>query len=59
MQGSNSNGKNLVVIGLVLLVAILVMWLITDTFFTIGLFVSIGVMIGGLILTKRGRKVTT
>lgn len=56
MQESKSNGKSLAIIGLVLLVALIVFWLITDTFFMVGMFIALGVSIGGLVLMMRERQ---
>ena len=50
MQGSRSNGKSIAMIGIVALVAVLALWLITDTLFTIGLIVAVGLFFGGMIL---------
>lgn len=59
MQSSKSNGRTIAAIGAVLFVALMVFWLVADTLFTVGIFVSLGLAIGGLILMMKERSAST
>ena len=56
MKNGKTNGKSVVIIGLVLLVAVLAMWVLADTLYSVGLFIGAGIAIGGLILMMNEKK---
>jgi uncharacterized transporter YbjL len=56
MQGSRSNGMTLTMVGIVIVIAVLAIWLITDTLFQIGIIVGAGMFFGGLILTMMDKR---
>ena len=56
MQGSRSNGMTLTMVGIVIVVAVLALWLVTDTLFQIGIIVGSGMFFGGLILMMMDKR---
>ena len=56
MQKSRSNGMTMVMVGIVVVIAVLAYWLISDTLFQLGIIVGAGMFFGGLILMMMDKR---
>jgi hypothetical protein len=56
MQKSRSNGMTLAMVGIAVVIAVLAIWLITDTLFQLGIIVGAGMFFGGLIVMMMDKR---
>jgi hypothetical protein len=56
MQKSRSNGMTLAMVGSAVVIAVLAIWLITDTLFQLGIIVGAGMFFGGLIVMMMDKR---